>query len=441
MEHAGFVLVGLKNTIIFVVSEINALKHLNNVMHDQLPIYLNAMETLNNSIDKLHNVYINDVPIEHTLKFAFLNNLNLKLVEFSSLLQRLKTIKKSSNCCSKLAYILCNPPSKLIIKVENMFETVNKIIVETIKLEETIFGSAIRILHPKLQLAWMLVGLNQLNDISIDANVLIQSLLILLKKEEKNIDEIQEQYYIRLITSFVNHIDNIGGTSMDSRISIFELNNIKPTDDNIGSVKQMIEKEYDNIISHKNEIKHKSNKFIKSSLNTLIRLHSMNHKLNRNLSTRYIDDSQDESETKDNIDSTVLIKNSDTPKFYSNNLYIQNVKICDGRYDDTIDQCNLDKNKNKNKKKVITLETIKEEENDILPQIDNISNNSNKSNKSNNSNKSNRSNKSNKSNKLNSSIKKDFDNKFSDGHLPLLVNNTNHYSDYVLNVPMSNRNH
>ena len=46
-----------------------------------------------------------------------------------------------------------------------MFETVNKIIVETIKLEETVFGSAIRILHPKLQLAWMLVGLNQLNDI------------------------------------------------------------------------------------------------------------------------------------------------------------------------------------------------------------------------------------------------------------------------------------
>jgi hypothetical protein len=258
--------------------ELNALKGLNNIIKEKLPTYSNSMKTLLNSVNRLHNLYNNDIPLEHALKFAFLNTLQFKLNSFSSLLSELNKIKNNTKCCSKFINIICNPPSRLIVKIENMFEEINKKILEMINMEEKILGSAIRIEHPILQLAWISVGLNQLNDISIDRNIYIQSLMTMLKKEEE-LNEFQEHYYTKLITAFVNHLDNIGGTTMDSKISIFELNRIKITNDNKKSVKQLIESEYDNIILHKDEVKDNSNVFLLTPLNTLNQLHLINKEL------------------------------------------------------------------------------------------------------------------------------------------------------------------
>jgi hypothetical protein len=392
MEHAGTALCVIKDSILIIIREINALRELKNIMEDQLPVYLHAMQTLSNSVNRLHVIYNNGIPIQHTLKFALLNNLNLKLRDFEKLLKKLNAIKITIGCFAKLSIIICNPPSKIINNITHMFEEINIIIIEIIKLENTILGSAIRIEHPMLQLAWLLVGENQLNDSFIDSNILIQSLLSLLKKEVPDMNEIQEQYYIKLITSFVHHIDNIGGTHMDSKISILELNQIKSSEDNCNSVQKLIENQYKNIISHNNEIKDHSNVFLKNPLNTLMKLHSMNVKLNKH---------NDNDETK----STV------PPNFFSNNLYIQNVKIYNDQQDETKSDSESDSDNHviNTKNQIRYLEMISEEDTSLyLPPInkieyDNMSNNSVKSSKSSNSSNSRKS--VNRLNNMNKQIK------------------------------------
>jgi len=393
MEHAGTALCVIKDSILIIIREINALRELKNIMEDQLPVYLHAMQTLSNSVNRLHVIYNNGIPIQHALKFALLNNLNLKLRDFEKLLKKLNAIKITIGCFAKLSIIICNPPSKIIMNIHHMFEEINIIIVEIIKLENTILGSAIRIEHPMLQLAWLLVGENQLNDSFIDSNILIQSLLSLLKKEVPDMNEIQEQYYIKLITSFVHHIDNIGGTHMDSKISILELNQIKSSEDNCNSVQKLIENQYKHIISHNNEIKDHSNVFLKNPLNTLIKLHSINAKLNKH--NNNYNDNNSNDETK----STV------PPNFFSNNLYIQNVKIYNDQQDETSEtksdsesesESNSENHVINTKNQISYLETISEEDTSLyLPPInkieyDNMSNNSKSSKSSKSSNSTNK---------------------------------------------------
>jgi hypothetical protein len=201
-----------------------------------------------------------------------------------------------------------------------MFEDINNIILEVIKLEEKIVGTAIRIEHPILQLAWIAVGLNQLNDVSIDSNIYIQSLLSMLLKEEKIISELDKQYYVKLITAFVHHLDNIGGTRMDNKISIFELNYVKPNKNNSNSVKELIEYEYNNIIDQNDEIKI-NNEYTKNKFNTLINLH--NKKEEKELLIFPNINHNNENKT-DCIDQH---SNTSFPTFYSNKLYIKHVHI------------------------------------------------------------------------------------------------------------------
>ena len=236
-----------------IIEEINAYKQLNTIINEQLSSYVHSLELLNNSVSKINSLFINGIPVEHLLKMSLLDNLKIKINNFSETLKKIN-IYKNNNFLSKCFNAICISPSKMITKIEMAFEEINKIIGEIIKLEDTILGSAIRIEHPFLQMVWLLIGSNQLGDSYIDANLFIQAMITLLKKQEGiYFNDKEERYYVELITSFVNHLDNIAGTNMDNKISIFELNQIKPNENNTKSVKQLLENEFNNIVTHKNE--------------------------------------------------------------------------------------------------------------------------------------------------------------------------------------------
>jgi hypothetical protein len=59
---------------------------------------------------------------------------------------------------------------------------------------------------------------------------------------------------------------------MDNKISIFELNQIKPNENNTKSVKQLLENEFNNIVTHKNETTPKN--VYRKRFNTLYNLRS-----------------------------------------------------------------------------------------------------------------------------------------------------------------------
>lgn len=255
-----------------IIEEINAYKQLNTIINEQLSSYVHSLELLDKSVYKINSLFTNGIPVEHLLKMSLLDNLKIKINNFSKTLKKINIYNKN-NCLSKCFSAICNSPSKMITKIEIAFEEINKIIGEIIKLEDTILGSAIRIEHPFLQMTWLLIGSNQLGDSYIDANLFIQAMITLLKKQEgMYFNDKEERYYVELITSFVNHLDNIAGTNMDNKISIFELNQIKPNENNTKSVKQLLENEFNNIVTHKNETTPKN--VYRKRFNTLYNLRS-----------------------------------------------------------------------------------------------------------------------------------------------------------------------
>lgn len=238
-------LVIIKDVIIIILAQINALKELSIINTEKFPMYANAVIEISLSIELLNKLYQHKVPLEHHLKFALINNLKISLNEFNDILNEFQEWNKNINdsgCCLK---IICKNKKKSPVEMkknlEITFEKINESMVQLNKLEHSILGSAIRINHPILRLAWILTGLNQINDITISKNILIQSLYSLLKKEIPDISNKELKHYLNLINILVNYADTIGGTQSDSLISIFELNQIEITNENSLSVKNLLE--------------------------------------------------------------------------------------------------------------------------------------------------------------------------------------------------------
>jgi hypothetical protein len=247
MDSCGCILKHIFDIGSMIKKEYDTIKEIKLLNFDQLPIYEESINILCVSVSKILGLWKKDIPIEHKLKIGLLQNLGNKLSAFHKILLKFRVwyndvvssepIKSYSRCFICIKQLTKEKPSKIKKQLEKTFEEINPIIAIVINLEKSIFGSAIRIRHPILQMAWINIGENQLSDTAVSKTFLIESLISMFVKENNTICESD----VKNISNLVDRMDSISGTSTDSLISIFELDRIEVTEYNCNSVKDLIE--------------------------------------------------------------------------------------------------------------------------------------------------------------------------------------------------------
>ena len=216
-----------------IIAEVKAIKMIDTFNTTHLSTYEQAVTTLNQSITRLQSIYSYDFPIsEHvSLKLSILSMLSKYLLSFMG---SLKEYKQWSNkrmngcCCVKFYTLVCQPPSKVQLKLETNFNQSITVMTQVSELETEILGSAVRIKHPVLQKAWLFMGLNDLNATDIDTSKMQEVLFLMLKSELGEVKN--KQYCFELIKSFVTRLDGCLGSEPDGKLSINELNEVDAAD-------------------------------------------------------------------------------------------------------------------------------------------------------------------------------------------------------------------
>jgi hypothetical protein len=234
----------LKTGIVELLEQIEALKNIQFITLNQLPVYSKSITALQESITILHNILVHDVPEEHKLRLVLIETLQLEVTDLNTIINECKkwNDKIISNACCYIysaKTMILEPPKSIQEKLINGFSRIRPIIEDMIKLEHDILGSAIKIKHPILRRAWIQVGSDQLNSGFVDANQLCGILYDMLEKEENGVIK-RKDYCKKMVKNFVRYIDTLGGNEPDSRITIQELDKIKSTIENSATVKGLL---------------------------------------------------------------------------------------------------------------------------------------------------------------------------------------------------------
>ena len=244
MDSIVNTLSNLKTGIVELLKQIESLKNIEIITLTQLPTHVESIISLKDSIETLYSIFIHEIPIQHQLRLVLIKTLELEINILNKILNECIEWHAniiSNSCCYlvRLKTLITQNPTVIEDKLNNGFDKIKPIIKDMIELEHDILGSAKRIQHPILKRAWINVGGNQLNDNDISATMLIQSLYVMLKKEENGILK-KEDYCKKMIENFVRYIDTLAGTPPDARISIEELCAIIITPENSSSVKGLL---------------------------------------------------------------------------------------------------------------------------------------------------------------------------------------------------------
>lgn len=259
VNDVGTILKSIKTLTDFILCEIQSLQSILKITNEEFPIYESTIYSLQSSINNLQQIYKYKIPIQHILKFNLLDIIYTKLRKFSKILNKFKEwntkiIKPKCLNFNQFIFMLCNPrPSQILTKLQKIFIEIEPLIKDQISLEEKILGTAIRITHPILQKAWLMVGGNQLSDTELSCNTIIDNLYSMLLIEQNDYIE-NKEYYVKKITNFVKSIDGIAGSPPDDKISITEINLFKTTDENSKSVKSLVNITDEDLLNYLSEI-------------------------------------------------------------------------------------------------------------------------------------------------------------------------------------------
>ena len=207
------------------LAEYEMMNEVQRLCTEKVPTYAESLHNICDSVEKLQSVKNRGLLEHRSISFSILNILALELSNLNSAMKKVEkwnNTRMKKGCCKWLKKFTDSPSKINQLLVENLEKIMpNLYLVE--ELESSIFGSAIKIENDILRDAWMLMGANQLNDSSIDKNILIDNLFLLLKKEIGIIK--QPDFWKNKIEIFVELLDgNI--SSSDGKISIAELNEI-----------------------------------------------------------------------------------------------------------------------------------------------------------------------------------------------------------------------
>ena len=244
MDSCVSALGNIKTGIIEIIKQINALENIHLITLTELPTYVSSITALQESVENLYSVFIYEIPVQHKLRLVLIQTLEIEINNLHKILNfciKWHDNIISESCCffNRIKTSIINSPTSIEEKLNNGFKKVIPLIKEMITLEKDIFGSAIRIKHPILRRCWISIGGNQLNDNEIPSYTLIQSLYVMLKKEE-NDNLKKEDYCKEMIKNFVRFIDSLAGTEPDGKITIEELCQIKITPENSVSIKSLL---------------------------------------------------------------------------------------------------------------------------------------------------------------------------------------------------------
>ena len=244
MDSIVSTLSNLKSGIDELLKQLESLKNIEIITLTQLPTYEESLKALKSSIETLYDIFIYEIPPQHQLRLVLIKTTELEVNILNKIFIEFEEWHKNitgNTCCYlvRLKTLILEKPTIIEGKLNNSFEKMKPIIKDMIELEDDILGSAKRIQHPILKRAWINIGGNQLNDNDISATMLIQSLYVMLKKEEHGVLK-KEDYCKKMIENFVRYIDTLAGTPPDTRISIEELCAVNITPENSVSVKGLL---------------------------------------------------------------------------------------------------------------------------------------------------------------------------------------------------------
>jgi hypothetical protein len=212
-----------------VDGEIEANKKLKTVVKTDLKAYrasIYQFDKITSDLDGLNND-LDDIIDHHSINFVIINNMQLcldkhlqYLTEFIRWINQGTFKYAVSACCSKdqRSVVKTKKLKKYIVQLND-----NLIIMRD--LRDRIFGSALRIKHPVLRNAWLLLGENQLNDTSIKTNLIEDNLYQLLKVETKN-KELNKIKWKPRVHKLLKVIDSSCLSAEDTRLSIMEMNSL-----------------------------------------------------------------------------------------------------------------------------------------------------------------------------------------------------------------------
>lgn len=224
MDSIGQVLVFIKNSILFIVTELKQLEKMNHFISNNILTYELAINNLLDSIQNLNNPLYNQIVNPASL-CSILALINSHVLSLNKLVTRMNKwnsdVKKGG--FKKIKALIKDRPSVLSQELFTKLLEIKPLLFEIANIEKETLGSGVRIKNPLLRASWVLSGRNQVNDSSIDKNIIAENIYLLLKQELGG--EIKKPVIWKAaINRLLDNIDGCAAGSKDSKISISEMN-------------------------------------------------------------------------------------------------------------------------------------------------------------------------------------------------------------------------
>lgn len=224
MDLIGSVLVFLKDSVLFIIKELKQLERMNMFISTNILTYEVAINNLLETIQMLNNPIYSNI-VNRSSICSILSLIQSHVLSLNKLVIRINKwnndVKKGG--FKKVKALIQNRPSLLSQELFSKLLEIKPLLMEIEKLEKETLGSGVRINNPLLRAAWVLAGSNQINDSSLDKNIIIENIYLLLKSELGG--EIKNPpLWKTAINNFVNAIDGCAASLSDGKLSISEMN-------------------------------------------------------------------------------------------------------------------------------------------------------------------------------------------------------------------------
>jgi len=262
-----------KDIISDVKEEYETLLEVEKIEMKYLPIYVEIITSMEECIEKFIAAENYNILNHHSLSFSIIH---IIVLEMGKIQERMKEINdyfisSKSKCCINMVK-KTGKPSYIKKVLDLNFKEIYKNLIALEELEEKIFGSSNRIEHPILRKAWLLSGVNQMNNSSIESIILQNNIYELLNKEIG--DNIDNDYnWNQKIENLVNILDNTINKE-DKILTITELNKISKELYKFENVKDLLDaiekKEKENLLEKKEELLEEKEKLLPKKENKKI---------------------------------------------------------------------------------------------------------------------------------------------------------------------------
>ena len=221
----------IKDAVVFITTELSHIERMNQFISTNILTYEVAINNLLDTIQALNNPLYQQILSQATL-CSIISLVNSHVMSLKKLV--VKMTKWNNNIKAggfrKFRALIRDRPSVLSETLFLKLLEIKPLLFEISQIEKNTLGSGIRIRHPILRAAWVLSGSNQVNDSSIEKNIIVENFYTILKNEMGG--EIKKpETWKKAIQQLVDRIDGCAAGYPDEKISISELNEFVISED------------------------------------------------------------------------------------------------------------------------------------------------------------------------------------------------------------------